>query len=114
MLLSRWSACEPSISDPLHHLASVCQVRENTLLQPLSTKPSEFEKKSYIHVANFHVLIAISAVNRGILHAVKPQLTVNDALRKKGDDFITSHHSYILHRYFIVCFICMYGSVAEE
>ena len=28
MLLSRWSACEPSISDPLHHLASVCQVRE--------------------------------------------------------------------------------------
>jgi hypothetical protein len=85
MLLSRWSACEPSISDPLHHLASVCQVRENILLQPISSKPTELEKKSYIQMANFHVLIAIAAVNHGILNAVKPQLTMNDALRKKGN-----------------------------
>ena len=36
-------------------------------------------------MANFHVLIAIAAVNHGILNAVKPQLTMNDALRKKGN-----------------------------
>lgn len=82
-LLQKWTILEPSVKDPVTHLASLCRVRENSLFGNANQDP----KPAGIHISNLYVLIAISAVNHGVLHTVKGQLANNYSLRKKGLPF---------------------------
>jgi hypothetical protein len=83
-LLFKWRISQPSIADSITHWSNVCRVRHKSLLGKSLDNIEPANKNSVLHVANFHVLIAIAAVHQGILDAVKPQLSISNALRKTG------------------------------